>query len=105
MCPGLFLVSVEIELASVDYSRDRDKKKMEFPVVSVRSRGKRIGNYCTSSGIYTVDYCAISINLAVTGHGSFPNAEKSRRSRRFWSAAETIEKIVNKSRKNRKKIP
>ena len=37
-------------------------------------------------------YCAISINSAVTGHGSFPNAEKSRRSRRFWSAAETIVK-------------
>ena len=29
---------------------------MRFPVVSVRSRGKRISNYCTSSGIYTVDY-------------------------------------------------
>ena len=29
---------------------------MGFPVVSVRSRGKRIGNYCTNSGIYTVDY-------------------------------------------------
>ena len=27
---------VEIELASVDYSRDRDKKRMGFPVVSVR---------------------------------------------------------------------
>ena len=50
-------------------------------------------------------YCAISINSAVTGHRSFPNTEKSWRSRRFWSAAETIEKIVNKSRKNRKKIP
>ena len=50
-------------------------------------------------------YCAISINSAVTGHGSLPNAEKSRRSRRFWSVAETIEKIVNKSRKKRKKFP
>ena len=29
---------------------------MGFPIVSVRSRGKRIGNYCTNSGIYTVDY-------------------------------------------------
>ena len=47
---------VEIELANVDYSRDRDKKRMGFPVVSVRSRGKRMGNYCTNSGIYTVDY-------------------------------------------------
>ena len=29
---------------------------MGFPVVSVRSRGKQMGNYCTNSGIYTVDY-------------------------------------------------
>ena len=49
-------------------------------------------------------YCAILINSAVTGHRSFPNTEKSRRSWRFWSAAKTIEKIVNKSCKNRKKF-
>ena len=29
---------------------------MGFPVVSVRSRGKRMGNYGKSSRIYTVDY-------------------------------------------------
>ena len=29
---------------------------MGFPVVSVSDRGKRIGNYGTNSGIYTVDY-------------------------------------------------
>ena len=27
-----------------------------IPVVSVCDRGKRMGNYCTNSGIYTVDY-------------------------------------------------
>jgi len=50
-------------------------------------------------------YCAISINSAVTRHGPFPNAEKSRGSRRFWSTAETVEKIVNKSRKIKRKFP
>ena len=29
---------------------------MGFPVVSVRYRDKGMGNYCTNSGIYTVDY-------------------------------------------------
>ena len=29
---------------------------MGFPVVSVRFRDKRMGNYCTNSDIYTVDY-------------------------------------------------
>jgi len=47
-------------------------------------------------------YCAISINSAVTGHGPFPNAEKSQWSWQFWSTAETIEKIINKSHKNQK---
>jgi len=46
-----------------------------------------------------------SFNSAVTGHGPFPNTEKSRWSRRFWSTAETVEKIINKSRKNKIKIP
>ena len=34
----------------------RTRLKMGFPVVSVRYRDKRMGNYCTNSGIYTVDY-------------------------------------------------
>ena len=29
---------------------------MGFPVVSVSNRGKQMGNYGTSSRIYTVDY-------------------------------------------------
>ena len=48
--------SVEIESVSVDYFRDQDKIEDKIPVVSVSDRGKRMGNYCTSSGIYTVDY-------------------------------------------------
>jgi len=36
------------------------------------------------------------------GHRPFPNTEKSWWSWRFWSTAETVEKIVNKSRKNQK---
>ena len=52
-----FLVSfVEIESASLDYSRDQNKKGNKIPVVSVSDRGKRMGNYGTSSRIYTVDY-------------------------------------------------
>ena len=50
------VVSVEIESASLDYSRDQNKKGNKIPVVSVSDRGKRMGNYCTDSGIYTVDY-------------------------------------------------
>ena len=48
--------SVEIESASIDYSRDQDKNGNKIPVVSVCDRGKRMGNYSTSSRIYTVDY-------------------------------------------------
>ena len=47
---------VEIESPSVDCSRDQDKIENGIPVVSVRSRGKRIANYGTCSRIYTVDY-------------------------------------------------
>ena len=47
---------VEIESASFDYSRDQNKIENKIPVVSVSDRGKRMGNYCTNSGIYTVDY-------------------------------------------------
>ena len=47
---------VEIESASVDCSHDQDEIENGIPVVSVSSRGKRMGNYCTNSGIYTVDY-------------------------------------------------
>ena len=47
---------VEIEAASFDYSRDQNKIENKIPVVSVSDRGKRMGNYCTNSGIYTVDY-------------------------------------------------
>ena len=48
--------NVEIESASVDCSRDQDKIENGIPVVSVCDRGKRMGNYGTSSRIYTVDY-------------------------------------------------
>ena len=48
--------NVEIESASVDCSRDQDKKENGIPVVSVSNRGKRIVNYSTSTRIYTVDY-------------------------------------------------
>ena len=34
----------------------RTRLRMGFPVVSVRYRDKRMGNYGTSSRIYTVDY-------------------------------------------------
>ena len=37
-------LSVEIESASLDYSRDQNKKGNKIPVVSVSDRGKRIGN-------------------------------------------------------------
>ena len=47
---------VGIESASVDCSRDQDRKGNKIPVVSVCDRGKRMGNYSTSSRIYTVDY-------------------------------------------------
>ena len=50
------MVDVEIESASVDCSRDQDKKGNKIPAVSVCDRGKQMGNYCTNSGIYTVDY-------------------------------------------------
>ena len=40
----------------VDCSRDQDKIENGIPVVSVSNRGKRMGNYCTKPGIYTVDY-------------------------------------------------
>ena len=49
-------ITVEIESASVDCSRDQDKKGNKIPVVSVCDRGKRMGKYGTSSRIYTVDY-------------------------------------------------
>ena len=48
--------SVEIESASLGYSRDQNKKGNKIPVVSVSDRGKRIANYGTCSCIYTVDY-------------------------------------------------
>ena len=48
--------SVEIESASLDYSRDQKKIGNKIPAVSVSDRGKRMGNYSTSSSIYTVDY-------------------------------------------------
>ena len=47
---------VEIKSVSLDYSRDQNKKGNKIPVVSVSDRGKRMGNYSTSSRIYTVDY-------------------------------------------------
>ena len=50
----IFLI-FHVEIKSVSVC-DQDKKRMGFPVVSVRSRGKWMGKYCTSSGIYTVDY-------------------------------------------------
>ena len=52
---NLGIFTVEIESASVDCSRDRDKIENGIPVVSVCDRGKRMGNYSTSSRIYTVD--------------------------------------------------
>ena len=36
--------------------RDQNKIENKIPVVSVSDRGKQMGNYCTNSGIYTVDY-------------------------------------------------
>ena len=47
---------VEIKPVSVDCLRDQDKIGNTIPVVSVRSRGKQMGKYGTSSRIYTVDY-------------------------------------------------
>ena len=47
---------VEIESVSVDCSCEQDKIGNNIPVVSVRSRGKQMGNYGTSSRIYTLDY-------------------------------------------------
>ena len=53
---GQASVCVKIESASVDCSHDQDKKGNKIPVVSVCDRGKQMGNYSTSSHIYTVDY-------------------------------------------------
>ena len=50
------LLGVEIKSASLGYLRDQNKKGNKILVVSVSDRGKRMGNYCTNSGIYTVDY-------------------------------------------------
>ena len=47
---------VEIESVSLDYSRDQNKKGNKILVVSVSNRGKQMGNYGTSSHIYTADY-------------------------------------------------
>ena len=47
---------VEIESVSLDYSHDQNKKGNKIPVVSVSDRGKQMGNYGTSSHIYTADY-------------------------------------------------
>ena len=52
----LSVATVEIESASLDYPRDQNKKGNKIPVVSVSDRGKQMGNYGTSSCIYTVDY-------------------------------------------------
>ena len=46
----------DVEIESVDCSRDQDKMGNKIPVVSVSDRGNRINNYSTSSRIYTVDY-------------------------------------------------
>ena len=55
-CDDPMVLPVEIESASLDYSRDQNKKGNKIPVVSVSDRSKRMGNYGTSSHIYTVEY-------------------------------------------------